>query len=84
MTASQTPRRSLEFLTPNTMSKRMGSAVSDPVESVNRMDLGMISHKKSLITIFGHKHFRQKFHQKFVIFHVKFVYEIANLESKLL
>ena len=25
--------------------------------------LGMISHKKSLITIFGHKHFRQKFHQ---------------------
>ena len=27
-------------------------------------ELGMISHKKSLITIFGHKHFRQKFHQK--------------------
>ena len=33
--------------------------------------LGMISHKKSLITIFGHKYFRQKFHSKFDIFHVK-------------
>ena len=30
--------------------------------------LGMISHKKSLITIFGHKHFRPKFQQKFDIF----------------
>ena len=27
--------------------------------------LGMISHKMSLITIFGYKHFRQKFHQNF-------------------
>ena len=26
--------------------------------------VGIISHKKSLITIFGHKDFRQKFHQK--------------------
>ena len=33
--------------------------------------LGMISHKKSLITIFGHKHFRPKFQQKFDIFHEK-------------
>ena len=33
--------------------------------------LGMISNKMSLITIFGHKHFRQKFHQKFDIFHEK-------------
>ena len=33
--------------------------------------VGKISHKideNSLITIFGHKHFRQKFHQKFNIF----------------
>ena len=30
--------------------------------------LGMISHKKSLITIFGHKHFRPKFQQKIYIF----------------
>ena len=36
-----------------------------------RMGLGMISHKMSLITIFGHKHFRQKFHQKFDIFQEK-------------
>ena len=34
--------------------------------------LGMISHKMSLITIFDHKHFRQKFLQKFDIFHEKF------------
>ena len=33
--------------------------------------VGMISHKMSLITIFGHKHFRQKFHKKFDIFHEK-------------
>ena len=33
--------------------------------------LGMISHKMSLITIFGHKHFRQKIHQDFDIFHEK-------------
>ena len=30
--------------------------------------LGMVSHKKSLKTNFGHKHFRQKFHQKSDIF----------------
>ena len=34
-------------------------------------ELGMVSHIMSLITIFGHKHFRQKFHQKFDIFHGK-------------
>ena len=33
--------------------------------------LGMILHKMSLITIFGHKHFRLKFHQKFESFHKK-------------
>ena len=52
----------------------------------------MISHKMSLITIFGHKHFWQKFHQKFDIFHEKVLtalilvhiwYEIANFEAKL-
>ena len=30
--------------------------------------LGMVSHQKSLITIFGHKNFRPKFQQKFDIF----------------
>ena len=53
--------------------------------------LGMISNKMSQITIFGHKHFRQKIHQKFDIFHVKFQqplifvhiwYAIANFEAK--
>ena len=29
------------------------------------LKLGMISHKMSLIAIFGHKFFRSKFHQKF-------------------
>ena len=38
---------------------------------LQRHHLGMISHKMSLITIFGQKHFRQKFHQKFDIFHEK-------------
>ena len=33
----------------------------------DKVHLGMISQKKSLITIFGHKHFRQKFD----IFHEK-------------
>ena len=55
--------------------------------------IGMISHKISLITIFGHKYFRLKFHQKFEIFHKKFkqllilvhiCYEIANFEAKIL
>ena len=39
--------------------------------SLSQLQLGMISHKKSLITIFGHKQIRQKFHQKFDIFHEK-------------
>ena len=30
--------------------------------------VGIISHKMTIITIFGHNHFRQKFHQKFDIF----------------
>ena len=33
--------------------------------------LGMISHKKSLITIFGHKHKILNFIKKFVIFYLK-------------
>ena len=36
-------------------------------ECIGKGSLGMISHKMSLITIFGHKHFRQKFD----IFHEK-------------
>ena len=46
------------------------SPVIDPDEEIITL-IGMISHKKSLITIFGHKHFRHKFHQKIDIFHVK-------------
>ena len=37
-------------------------------ESGEHVILGMISHKKSLITIFGHKQFRPKFQHKFDIF----------------
>ena len=33
-----------------------------------QIQIGMFSHKKSLISIFGHKHFRPKFQQKFDIF----------------
>ena len=49
-------------------------------------DLGMISHKNSLITIFGRKQKNQKFHQKFDIFHRKistaFDFCFANFVAK--
>ena len=56
--------------------------------------VGMISHKKSLITIFGYKHKIQNFIKKFDIFHKKnfnslrfwfigICDKIANFESKL-
>ena len=35
------------------------------------IELGMISHKKSLITIFGHKHKIKNFVKKIDIFHLK-------------
>ena len=40
---------------------------------INKKDdgLGMISHKKSLITIFGHKHKIKNFIKKFYDFHKK-------------
>ena len=40
-------------------------------QAMHDLQLGMISLKMSLITIFGHKHFRQKFHLIFDIFHEK-------------
>ena len=53
--------------------------------------LGMISHKMSLRTIFRHKHFRQKFHQKVDIFHIKIStasdfgsYQISIFDANLL
>ena len=60
--------------------RELQNAVKDPISnfgvvmgevakrSKSSLGLGMISHKKSLITIFGHKHFRPKFQQKFDIF----------------
>ena len=39
--------------------------------SLSQLQLGMISHKKSLITIFGHKHKIKNFIKKFDIFHEK-------------
>ena len=54
--------------------------------------VGMFSHKKSLITIFGHKHKIKNFIKKIGIFHKKFqqplilVYvwnKIANFELKM-
>ena len=43
----------------------------DEVRVLFRKELGMISHKKSLITIFGHKHKIKNFIKKFDIFHKK-------------
>ena len=39
--------------------------------TINPM-LGMISHQKSQITVFGHKHYIKNFLKKFYIFHKKF------------
>ena len=58
-----------------------------PVDEV----IGMISHKKSQITIFGHKHEIKNFIKKFDIFHEKistafgfwFIFEIAGFEVKI-
>ena len=41
---------------------RRSSGCGDSLES--NPELGMNSHEMSLITIFGHKHFMQKFYQK--------------------
>ena len=41
--------------------------ITSGLPSLSFLSLGMISHKMSLITNFGHKHFRQKFN----IFHEK-------------
>ena len=42
------------------------------VQVVGSSIIGMISHKKSLITNFGHKHKIKNFIKKFDIFHRKF------------
>ena len=41
------------------------------VSKTKPKELGMISHKKSLITIFGHKHEIKNFMKKFDVFHEK-------------
>ena len=54
--------------------------------------VGMVSHEISLITIFGHKNFRQKFFKNLTFFTKKFQqplilihiwYQISNFEAKL-
>ena len=49
----------------------VSSAIAPPVAAITLEELGMISHKKSLITIFGHKHKIKNFILKFEIFHEK-------------
>ena len=44
-----------------------GSQLKLIAEAPPVTELGMVSHKMSIITIFGHKHFKQKFHHKFDI-----------------
>ena len=55
--------------------------------------LGMVSHKMSLITIFGHKHFREKFIKNLIFFKKRFQQplilvhiwcQILDCEAKLL
>ena len=62
----------VKFVQPEADPEDMAQLAKVPETPEEELDtLGMISHKMSLITIFGHKHFRQKFHQKFDIFHEK-------------
>ena len=50
------------------MDASSNSAECDMLTNTERLDtLGMISHKKSLITIFGHKHKIKNFNKKFDI-----------------
>ena len=64
---------------------------SKPILKCKTSVIGMISHKKSLITIFGHKYkikhfiknlifFMKKFKQPLILVHIW--YEIANFEAK--
>ena len=62
----------VKFVQPEADPEDMAQLAKVPETPEEELDtLGMISHKMSLITIFGQKHFRQKFHQKFDIFHEK-------------
>ena len=62
----------VKFVQPEADPEDMAQLAKVPETPEEELDtLGMISHKMSLIIIFGHKHFRQKFHQKFDIFHEK-------------
>ena len=51
------------FSKKRTTLKKASTAMSKAVSKLSKPEQcqGMISHKKSLITIFGHKHFRPKF-----------------------
>ena len=41
--------------------------------------LGMVSHKMLIITIFDHKHYyNEKFHQKFDIFHKSTAFDFSS------
>ena len=44
------------------------------------VQLGMVSNKKSIVTIFGHKHFNQTFRQIFDIFHKISLIELLILK----
>ena len=69
------------------ISMKYKKEIKAPLNNHFALRLGMISHKKSLITIFGHKHKIKNFIQKFNIFHKKnfnnlrfwFVFEIKLL-----
>ena len=71
---------------------RLRNGVAIHIYTCNVNMSGMISHKKPIITIFGHKHKIKNFIKNFYIFHKKFqqpsilVYiwnKIANFESQL-
>ena len=61
---------------PGSSPPNLGRRVSNSMEphgNVSFHRLGMVSHKMSLITIFGHKHEIKNFIKKFDTFHEKFL-----------
>ena len=91
-TKNEKDRASVHYLM---IPKPREDLINENIErSVSRMqrvvELGMISHKMSLLTIFGHKQFSCKnltffmknFQSPLFLFHIW--YEIANFEAKLL
>ena len=50
--------------------RMLTNAIGNVLDVVVIAALGMVSHKMSIITIFGYKHFKQKFQQPLILIHI--------------